>query len=158
MTYPNMRKLLLIILVVLCGQQVYAQRSLVAQTKNGKLTYFSLAQEPRVYFEKDCIQIYYEADYVSILLDDFEGFSYGYGSSNAVGSITNKVGVEEKDGQVVLYGLQEGTPVRLYNSSGVLVARGIVERGKPFTLSLRSLPAGVYVIQNDHQTFKIQKR
>lgn len=153
-----MRKLLLIITFVLCGQQTYAQRSLVAKTKNGKLTYFSLAQNPHVYFGRESIQIYYEQEDVSILLDDFESFSYNDGSSDAVEAVADKVGIEEKDGQVILYGLQEGSPVRLYNSSGVLMAQGIVERGIPFTLSLRSLPAGVYVIQNNHQTFKIQKR
>ena len=136
-----------------------AQNRLVVQKKNGNAVFFTLAQEPRIFFERDHIEINYEDDYASFLLADFDSFYYDDGNGNAMKTVNNDDWtVEEKNGQVIIHGLKEDTPVMLYDTTGMLVTGSRTEKGKPFSLSLQSLPAGIYIIKAKQQTLKIKKQ
>lgn len=154
-----MRKLFILLLLALSGQIASAQNRLVVQAKNGNTMFFTLAQEPRVHFERDHIEIYYEYDCISFLLADFDSFYYDDGNGNAMNKVNNDSWtVEEKDEQVIVHGLKEDTPVMLYNAAGQLLSNSKAEKGKPLSLSLQALPTGIYIIKAQQQTLKIKKQ
>ena len=155
-----MRKLLFLVLFTLGELVAIAQNRLVVQSKNGELTYFTLSEGMRVCFEKNYIQVYKDFwNSVNFMLEDFDLIYYDDGNGVGVNTVNGESWtVEEKDGEVMLSGLMEGTPVMLYNTAGVLVASSKAVTGKPVSLLLNTLPAGVYIIQTKQHTLKIKKQ
>lgn len=154
-----MKKLFFLLLVILSGQAVSAQRRLVVKPKTGVTMYFSLAAEPQVTFEKTSVHITYESISVDVPLDELHSVFYDEGPSVAVGNpAASGITLEERDGVVTLFGLPAGAHVRLFDASGRLIAHGRAEPSRPYTLSLRSLAKGIYILQAHQQTLKVRHR
>ena len=59
--------------------------------------------------------------------------------------------------RLVLQSLPAGTAVNLYTVDGQLVNSYKANGNSPVVLSLTTLPAGIYVVETNNLTFKIQK-
>lgn len=142
---------------IMCGQACLAQWRLVVRTKTNNRTYFSLAKNPKVEFGRTTININYD-DYYSFSLDNIDCLFYDNGTYSSVETLCDTdISVIEKDGMLILNGLKNGTPVKVYNTSGISISSGRAEEGRPYILPLHTLQKGVYIIQSNNQSLKFQK-
>ena len=81
-----------------------------------------------------------------------EDAAAGIGTPDAAQSLTRQ------GDNLILSALPAGAAVRLYTVAGQLVKAFRADGASPVVLSLSSLPSGVYVVECNNQTFKVQKR
>lgn len=155
----NMRKQIILLSLVMGTLAAVAQQPeqcLIVQTKSDGLKTFPLSEVWQINFERDKIKIV--GRYFVFPLEEIVLLYYLYTTDGVANVAGNGWTIEEKDGQMMVHGLKDGTPVMLYTAAGVLVSSHKIESGQPLTLSARSLSSGIYIIQANHQTFKFQKK
>lgn len=161
-----MRKKLLAFTLLLFSVAIYAgERSVLSiLMKDGSEVCFYLSEQPMVRFVGDDVNINSITEEFSIARKQVERFAFldamptGIENVEVPSDMGGREEVTIENGSVSVDGLTAGTDMRIYTIKGQLVASTLTDSEGNATLSLASLPAGIYLINYDDTTIKFIKR
>lgn len=146
----------LLLAVLLVSGRVGAQ-TLVLHHANGTTTDVELYNMPLIQFDGDKVTITSTVLDMEYPKEDVLRFTYR-GSADAIKTVKADADYSLEDGQLVFHGISQSDDVAVYNASGVRVAARLMRRDDSVSLSLSSIPAGVYVLSVNGKTSKFTKR
>lgn len=148
MTYKGAKKkiYLLLFLFVFCIQGWSEPIQLVVHAKSGSEVRYALSEKPVVTYRGDVLILMTESTTVEYPLVDLQKFTFEE-TADAVESVR----MDQPKG--------DGT-VRIHNVSGTLVRtiQPSENNGTNARFSTQDLPAGIYIIKQGTQTYKIRKK
>ena len=154
-----MKKILTLFLFLLAfSQQAMAQdkATLVLYHADGTTTDVALYLKPRVVFDGDMVRI------TSTVLDmeypkaNILRFSYK-GSGTGITAPKNDADYTREGDRLVFHGISSSDKVAVYNSDGIRVPVHLSAASDGVTLSISSIPKGVYVLSVNGKTSKFVK-
>ena len=137
---------LLPLLLALCIQGRCKSVQLVLHAKSGDEVSYALSEKPVVTYKGDVLILTTENTTVEYPLADLQKFTFEE-TADAVESV--RMNQPKEDGTV-----------RIYNVSGTLVRtiQSSENDGSDARFSTKDLPAGIYIIKQGIQTYKIRKK
>lgn len=144
-------------LVTLCyGQRVMAQ-TLVLHHADGTTTDVELYTMPQVTFQNDKVLITSTILNMEYPKDNVLRFTYKGGTTTSVGKLKPNADYKQKNDQIVFHGIKAADKVAVYSANGIRVPVRLVRNGSDVTLSLSSIPSGVYLLNVNGKTSKFTK-
>lgn len=152
----NYSKLLFCFLLFICSHSINAQTLVVWQTDNSK-AYFNMEDEPKTTFEETDLVITTKTNVVryplsKILRYTFEGESLGIKEVKEGGVLLS----QHKD-DITVTGLPKSGIVNVYSTDGKLLLSKHSDGSDRITISLSSLPSGLYIIKAGSINYKYMK-
>ena len=153
--------LITLVLLSLALSSFAGERQVVIQFMDGSRSAFLLSEEPIMTFRSHQLNISTMNGSVSFELQQVEKFFF-----NEDGETSIKTKKDDKDltisyqdkERLVIKLPQSKTPVRLYGLDGVNYQTSIMINGGFAEISLSSLPKGIYVINVNNRSIKINKQ
>jgi hypothetical protein len=155
-----MRKTLLtLILLIGMGIDSFAQDKaiLVLWLADGTKTDIEVSQQPQIKFENDKVIITSSVLNMEYNADEILRFTYK-GEGTAISPIHKDAGVSQEDGRLVFHGITSANQVSIYSTNGMRIPVSIVTADGHYSLSLSSIPSGVYILKVNGKTSKFTKR
>lgn len=146
----------LLLTLLLVPGRVAAQK-LVLFHADGTTTDVELYTMPVIQFNGDKVTITSTVLDMEYPKENVLRFTYR-GSADALKTVKAEADYSLEDGQLVFHGIIQTDNVAVYNASGVRVTARLMHRGDNVSLSLASIPAGVYVLSVNGKTSKFTKR
>jgi len=155
----QMKKFITFLLILLaCSLHSFAQdnATLVLHHADGTTTDVALYLKPRVVFDGDLVRI------TSTVLDmeypksNILRFSYK-GSGTGITAPKNEADYTHEGDRLVFHGISSTDKVAVYNSDGIRVPVHLSAASDGVTLSISSIPKGVYVLSVNGKTSKFVK-
>ncbi len=139
---------------------VDASNVLVLHWASGATTTFVLIDDkPRLTFNGDSIFVATENSESHISMNEINGFSYMLDSpATAINNVQSRQGISLKDNRLDICGLPGGSEVSVYDTSGRQYKSIKAGDDGQCSLSIDSLPKGVYIIHALNFTTKITRR
>ena len=154
---PKMLLAGLIMLAALCcGQQAMAQ-TLVLHHADGTTTDVELYTMPQVTFQNDKVLITSTVLNMEYPKENVLRFTYKGGTATSVGKLKPNADYTQKNDQIVFHGIKSADKVAVYSANGIRVPVRLVRCGSDVTLSLSSIPSGVYLLNVNGKTSKFTK-
>ncbi len=147
---------LVICLLAFISVSTVKAQTLVLHHANGTTTDVELYTLPQVKFQDDKVLI------TSVVLDmeypkeDVLTFTYK-GETLGINSPKANVSYSKVNGQVIFNGIKPSEKIAVYNTKGIRVPVKIRRQGDTATLSLSSIPSGVYLLNVNGKTSKFTK-
>lgn len=144
---------------VLTAEEAATAPALMVKMKNGDKQYFMCGDEPVLSFIDNVCHIEsleQSADFDMSLIDHAKIVKVDI---TAVDEIESALVVDLSDPAVVtIRGMKAGSPVAIYNLSGVKMRSAEADGEGYVSLEVGSLASGVYVVSSKETTFKIYKK
>ena len=131
--------------------------TLVLWHADGRTTDVELYTQPQVLFQND--SVFVMSSVVDLKYADREILRFTY-KGKGTGINTPKANVNySQDGDcLVFHGITSTDKVALYTTNGIHVPVHLIVTGDGVTLSLASIPPGVYILNVNGKTSKITKK
>ena len=159
-----MKKLLLLLALMaalpLTAQADDATQRLVVWLKNGQKVYHDLTDEPETRFNNGMLMLSTAKVSISYPIADVVRYTYE-GTMTAINAPKVKPGevrFSQGNDQMAFDGLTPGTQMQLYAPDGKLLRTQKAETGKTSVVSLKGLPAGLYVVKIGDASYKFMKK
>lgn len=159
-----MKKLFTIFLLFLLSLSIYAndKKVLGVFMNDGTMVCFSLNEKPVITFVDDAVKVVSTSQEALIkrsLVDHFEFLAEMPTDINDVEDESTVGGKIDLDGNTIhVSGLQQGSSVRIFSVSGELLTVSVVGNDGTVTISVDSLPRGIYLVNYNETTIKFMKR
>ena len=125
---------------------------------DGSDKWFLFSQQPVVTFSESELTITTSDDTVTYTFDDVAEFQFGNPDPNGItNQRTTTPRIVQSDGAVLIYGTGVNA-VSLYELSGRKLAANVRHQGDAVSISLHSLPTGIYIVRINNQSIKISKK
>lgn len=133
---------------------------LVLWHRNGSTTEISLYAKPRITFSTDKLNVQGTEISLEFPIDDIIKFTYKKEETQSVIEIPReKMGVIRDGERITFNGIKSLDQVSLYNMNGIRIPiRPYHTADGNVSLSLYSIPTGIYLIRVNGLTYKIMKR
>lgn len=142
---------------------VSAENALVVELKDGTTQYFFLADKPTITFEGTKLHI--NSTDFSEELTNISRFRFDPEADREAVSISSlqsdkKVrAITYLDGKnLMLQGVDSVSDIKIFTTDGRMVSAKVNSDSSGASINLEDLPAGVYVIRTNSQSFKISKK
>lgn len=120
---------------------------------------FRLATKPEVTFENGEVIVWTPQTETRIGVEIGDVASFEFVNSSSVPTIgADRVSVSFDNDAVTIGGLPEGSPLGLYDISGIEVGRSVAGVGGEVRMDISTLPAGVYILCCKGISFKVYRR
>lgn len=132
------------------GVRMYADDTrdvLRLYTRNGKIIDFNLSQHPITTFLDDMMLVKSGEFTASYPLDDLVKYTYIQDSSEDVLPTGDNISVGYEEGNIVISGLQEGTPVEIYTINGWLIDKFVADGRNTIGVSMKGRQPGLYIVK-----------
>ena len=134
------------------------QEGVAVHRANGQVEYFSFAGHPIVTYEGDNLVMSCGNTRVLYTLKGLEKITFGSFTTSIDDSLISEgLSFHFDNDQIQIANAKAGEVIRVYNAAGRLVHLLHADGDGRLTISLDTLPAGVYVIQLSKTTYKILK-
>jgi len=147
----------IVLLTMIFSNYHAAAQTLVLHHANGTTTDVELYNMPLIQFDGDKVTITSTVLNMEYPKEDVLRFTYR-GSADAIKAVKADADYSLEDGQLVFHGISQSDDVAVYNASGVRVPARLMRHSDNVSLSLASIPAGVYVLSVNGKTSKFTKR
>lgn len=125
---------------------------------DGSDKWFLFTQQPVVTFSKSELTISTSDATFTYTFDDVAEFQFGNPDPDVItGQISITPRIVHHGNTILIYGTRVDA-VCLYELSGRKLAACVQRQGDAVSISLQSLPAGVYIIRINNQTIKVSKK
>ena len=156
-----MKKKYLLTLAMMLGMGIHAlaqgNATLVLWHPGGTTTEVELYKQPRVQFMNDSVFITSTVLDMKYRADEVLRFSYK-GEGTGIALPQSETVYSQEDGRLVFHGVKSTDHVALYNANGIRVPVRLSTSGDGMSLSLSSIPQGVYVLSVNGKTSKFTKK
>ena len=151
--------LLIIPLVVIEAKAKDVRNCLVIWTKNGNQVAYALKEKPTITFNEKEMRIIGNTINVTYSLDQFARYTYENKETDGIKSIyTDKI-MGKYDGENLFFpSLKSNSIVSIYTIRGVIILKKIIQEDGEYEFSLSSLKEGIYLVNVNGITFKIEKK
>lgn len=147
-----------ILLLFLFNSEPLYSQSLVIWQKDGTKVCYNLDESPKTTFTADDLVITTATTTINYLLSKIQRYTYE-GAQLSVQNIKEQgVSISHNGDNIIVKGLSKGKSVTINRVDGIQLLAKRSDGSARLTLSLNSLPAGVYVIKADEITYKFLKR
>ena len=150
--------LTLLLLLAPCLLPLANAQEQIRVFKDGSSTWFLLAEKPVLTFTET--QMAVNSSTVSASYDFADIKEYRFTDKTSALRPLQKDAtrfVRQPDGDILIYGCSAGA-VRLYDMSGHQLPANVTPQSDALRVSLRQLPAGIYLIHLNQQTIKVTKK
>ena len=146
-----------VLLLTALGQTEVSAQTLVLHHANGTTTDVELFTRPSVTFQNDKVYITSSVLSMEYPKDNVLLFTYK-GKTSGIGNLRNEqVDYTQESGRLVFHGVKATDHIAVYTSNGVRVPVSVTRGTDNATLSLSSVPSGVYVLNVNGKTSKFTK-
>lgn len=145
------------LLAMFTNQTANAQRLVIWQKDGSKVNY-NLDEQPKTTFTKDDLVITTATATISYPLAKIQRYTYEGGTLSVRDIKEDGVSISHSGDHIVVKGLTSGKTVIVYRVDGTQLLTQRSDSSDRMTISLSSLPAGVYIIKADEITYKFLKR
>ena len=148
--------LLLLLLVAFKASAAADNTVLVVELRDGSTTNFLLADKPKITFTAQQMNIVSESFSMEFDRSDVKNFHF---VKDVATSVETPVKPDAKvaDNTLMLSGIDDGTAIVIYNTSGLPVKHAVAVGGN-CTVSLDDIASGLYIVTFNNTTFKFLKR
>lgn len=155
-----MKKNLLIISLLL-GLFVPAQAqdnaTLVLWLSDGTKTDIEVSQLPQIKFENDKVIITSSVLNMEYKAEEVLRFTYK-GEETAISPFQDEAGVSQENGRLVFHGISSANQVSVFSTNGTRIPVSLSKNGGFYSLSLSTIPTGVYILKVNGKTSKFTKK
>ena len=148
---------LVVCLMSLIGISTASAQTLVLHHVDGTTTDVELFTMPQVKFQNDKVLITSTVLDMEYSKSDVLKFTYKGGTSG-ISSPKEQADYSQENGQLVFHGIKSTDKLAVYAVNGIRVPVRLQHSGSSATLSLSSIPSGVYVLSVNGRTSKFTKR
>ena len=155
-----MRKTILALTIMMgMGIESFAQdnATLVLWLADGTKTDIEVSQQPQIKFENDKVIITSSVLNMEYEADEVLRFTYK-GEGTAISPIHEEASVSQEDGRLVFHGITSAEQVSVYSANGTIIHVSLLNNGGNYSLSLSSIPKGVYILNVNGKTSKFTKK
>lgn len=147
---------LISILFVIGGLNAQSQ-TLVLWHSDGTTTDVELFTQPNVQFKDN--KVYVTSSVASLEYDEKDVVRFTYkGKNTDIVSPSLNSNYYQENGQIVFHNIKSTDKVSLYKTNGILVPVRFIIHDNSATLSLSSIPSGIYLLSVNGRTSKFTKR
>jgi hypothetical protein len=133
-------------------------QTLVLYHANGTTTDVQLYTQPRIEFKNDMVLITSPVLNMEYAKEDILRFTYKGNTTVGVGNLRQEADYSQENGQLVFHGVKQTDNIAVHNMNGVRVPVRLSFSGNDATLSLTSIPKGVYLLSVNGRTSKFTKQ
>ncbi len=153
-----MKKLLSLIILFVFAHSVMADDMLLQiWQSDGNVVNIDLSEEPVTRYADGNLIITTTKTTISYPLEKVA--KYTYISADGIESVNGMRSKFSQDGETLIFsGLAQGTEISVYASSGQMIRKTKAGPQAKTTVSVSSLPPGVYMVKVNSITYKITKR
>jgi hypothetical protein len=154
----KLKKMILAIalLMAAAGAQRVSAQTLVLHHADGTTTDVELYTMPKIQFQNDKVLITSTVLDMEYPKENVLRFSYK-GVANSIQLPKADADYSRENGQLVFHHIRQTDKVAFYDAKGIRVPVRLVRSGNDVTLSLASIPSGVYVLSVNGRTSKFSK-
>ncbi|MBR4847797.1 MAG: T9SS type A sorting domain-containing protein [Bacteroidaceae bacterium] len=158
-----MKKLLLSLLLFTFSALTFAQKKDVLGIfmKDGTSVYFLLAEKPLITFENSDVKVVSSTDEAVLVRSQVDRFEFVADVPTDVEDVQEKVEREKFEltrNAIHLSGLTPGCKVQLFSIGGQSILATAANENGAVTISIDSLPAGIYLVNYNEITIKFIKQ
>ena len=153
---PKQTFITVLLLIILGSMKVHAQ-TLVLWHSDGTTTDVELFTQPNVRFVKDKVLV--TSSVVNLEYDEKDVIRFTYkGKSTGITSPLPDSDYSQENGQIVFHNVKATDKIALYKANGIRVPARLSLQGNSATLSLSSIPSGIYLLNINGHTSKFTKK
>ena len=158
-----MKKLLLSLLLFTFSALTFAQKKDVLGIfmKDGTTVYFLLAEKPLITFENSDVKVVSSTDEAVLVRSQVDRFEFVADVPTDVEDVQEEVEREKFEltrNAIHLSGLTPGCKVQLFSIGGQSILATAANENGAVTISIDSLPAGIYLVNYNEITIKFIKQ
>ena len=158
-----MKKLLLSLLLFTFSALTFAQKKDVLGIfmKDGTSVYFLLAEKPLITFENSDVKVVSSTDEAILVRSQVDRFEFVADVPTDVEDVQEEVEREKFEltrNAIHLSGLTPGCKVQLFSIGGQSILATAANENGAVTISIDSLPAGIYLVNYNEITIKFIKQ
>lgn len=158
-----MKKLLLSLLLFTFSALTFAQKKDVLGIfmKDGTSVYFLLAEKPLITFENSDVKVVSSTDEAVLVRSQVDRFEFVADVPTDVEDVQEEVEREKFEltrNAIHLSGLTPGCKVQLFSIGGQSILATAANENGAVTISIDSLPAGIYLVNYNEITIKFIKQ
>lgn len=142
---------LVVYLMTLIGIGTASAQTLVLHHDDGTTTDVELYLMPHIQFQNDHVLITSSVLDMDFPKENILRFSYK-GVTTDVKAVKRDVDYSRENGQLVFHNIDQTDKVAVYNTNGIRVPVRLIRSANDMTLSLASIPSGVYVLSVNGRT------
>ena len=154
-----MKKLLLSIALAVCGftaSASAADEALCLKMKDGTVHSFLLNEKPVITMGDGKLNVATDMTTATYSLYDVREYVFGT-ASTAINSVSTSADFSRNGDNIVFHGV-DAKNVAVYAANGTAVNAVAVNDGTDTTVSMTSLPSGVYIIKASGISIKVNKK
>lgn len=149
--------IMILLMSMFCSGTLHAQRLVIWQKDGSKVSY-NLDEQPKTTFTADDLVITTATTTVNYPLSKIQRYTYE-GAQLSVRNVKEQgISISHDGNNIIVKGLPKGKSMTIHRIDGTQLLAKRSDGSARLTLSLNSLPAGVYVIKADEITYKFLKR
>ena len=158
-----MKKLLLSLLLFAFSALTFAQKKDVLSLlmKDGTSVYFLLEEKPLITFENSDVKVVSSTDEAVLERAQVDRFEFVDEVPTAIEELEEEIAREKFEmtrHAILLSGLAHGCKVQLFSISGQSILATAANENGAVTISIDSLPAGIYLVNYNEITIKFIKQ
>lgn len=154
----NLKKLLLLFLLICGSTKLLAQTALVVHQKSGEVVYYSFSEQPKVKYEGADLVLTTSKTEVKYPLRNLSRFTFGDMASGIDDMPVTKADVKVNNGTIAVTGAKPSSTISIFNINGTLVTNLQANEEGDMQYNTSALPTGVYVVKSENVTFKFIKK
>lgn len=153
------KKILTFMFMFALGITTFAQDNvtLILWHPDGTTTDVELYKQPLVQFHNDSVFITSPVLDLKYDVKDVLRFTYK-GEGTGISRSQSEVGFSQENGQIVFHGVKSPNQISLYTINGMRIPIRLVAADGKVSLSLSTIPQGVYILSVNGKTSKFTKK
>lgn len=137
--------------------QAQDNATLVLWLSDGTKTDIEVSQLPQIKFENDKVIITSSVLNMEYKAEEVLRFTYK-GEGTAISPIQDEASVSQENGRLVFHGISSANQVSVYSTNGTRIPVSLSNNGGFYSLSLSTIPTGVYILKVNGKTSKFTKK
>lgn len=152
------KRIIPILLFMAISLAAVAQNSLVIYLTNGTTAVFPFAERPKITFAGETFKVASEQATIELPRTDVKTFKFEDSDATGIESTTCESATISTDGDnITINGIADGSAVKIIGINGQIFLTAIASNGS-CSLSMESLPCGLYIISYSNTTIKYLKK
>lgn len=148
----------IIMLLTILGSSSVKSQTLVIWQKDGNKVYYSLDEQPKTTFTTEELVITTNNATINYPLAKIQRYTYEGGSLGINDIKAQGVAISHHGDEIIVIGFPVGKSISVYSIDGKQLMSRQSDGSNRQTLSLSTLPTGVYIIKAETINYKFMKR
>ena len=154
----NKRKIIFfLLLLVTVKLSAIEYTRLIVDMRDGSSAMVQLIEKPTITFDGEMMKIVSAKTTLEFSRRDVKKYRFYRHEVSSVEELSLSPQATIEDNTIIVSGIADGVPITVYTASGTVVCCAVAD-GCSCTVSLESLPCGLYIVTYNDTTIKFLKR